>query len=68
MLTNASKVRVVTEKGTDITLDITGRAAHADTGLLTEKGALGNLPAGEAYLAPLEDKGTGTIVVDGCIA
>lgn len=68
MLTTASKVRVVTEKGTDITLDITGRTAHADTGLLTEKGALGNLPAGEAYLAPLEDKGTGTIVVDGCIA
>lgn len=68
MLTKASTVRVATEKGTDITLDITGRAAHADTGLLTEKGALGNLPAGEAYLAPLEDKGTGTIVVDGCIA
>jgi len=68
MLTNASTVRVVTEKGTDITFDITGREGHADTGLLTEKGALGNLPAGEAYLAPLEDSGTGTIVVDGCIA
>jgi leucyl aminopeptidase (aminopeptidase T) len=68
MLTNASKVRVVTERGTDILLDVTGRSAHADTGLLTEPGALGNLPAGEAYLAPLEDKGTGKIVVDGCIA
>jgi leucyl aminopeptidase (aminopeptidase T) len=68
MLTEAKTVRVVTEKGTDITLDITGRGAHADTGDLTENGALGNLPAGEAYLAPLEDKGTGTIIVDGTIA
>jgi len=68
MLTAAKTVRVTTERGTDITMDISGRDAHADTGMLTEKGALGNLPAGEAYLAPLEDKGTGTIVVDGCIA
>lgn len=68
MLSKASKVRVTTEKGTDITLDVSGRKAHADTGLLTEKGALGNLPAGEAYIAPLEDKGTGKIVVDGCVA
>jgi leucyl aminopeptidase (aminopeptidase T) len=68
MLTGAGSVRVVTEKGTDITIDITGRDAHADTGDLTEKGALGNLPAGEAYLAPLEDNATGTIIVDGTIA
>lgn len=68
MLSNARKVKIVTEKGTDITLDLTGRAAHADTGLLTEKGAIGNLPAGEAYIAPIENAGTGTIVVDGCIA
>lgn len=68
MLTKAKKVKVVTEKGTDITFDLTGRSAHADTGLLTEKGAIGNLPAGEAYIAPIEDVGTGKIVVDGCIA
>jgi leucyl aminopeptidase (aminopeptidase T) len=68
MLTEAKSVRVVTEKGTDITLDVTGRGGHADTGDLTEEGALGNLPAGEAYLAPLEDGATGVIVVDGTIA
>lgn len=68
LLTNAKKVKIVTEKGTDITFDLTGRSAHADTGLLTEKGAIGNLPAGEAYIAPVEDVGTGKIVVDGCIA
>lgn len=68
LLSGADTVRVVTEKGTDITFDISGRDAMADTGLLMEKGALGNLPAGEAYIAPLENKGTGKIVVDGCIA
>lgn len=68
MLTSAKVVRVVTDKGTDVTLFIEGRACHADTGLLTEPGALGNLPAGEAYLAPLENVGDGKIVVDGCIA
>ena len=68
MLTSGNNIRVVTEKGTDVTFDITGRTALADTGLLIEKGALGNLPAGEAYIAPLEGKGSGKIVVDGCIA
>ena len=68
MLESASKVRVVTQKGTDIVMDISGRKAYADTGFLTNKGDLGNLPAGEAYIAPLEDKANGTIVVDGCIA
>jgi leucyl aminopeptidase (aminopeptidase T) len=68
MMTKASTIRVVTDRGTDITMDITGREAHADTGMLTEKGAMGNLPAGESYLAPLEDGANGTLVVDGTIA
>jgi leucyl aminopeptidase (aminopeptidase T) len=68
LMTKASTIRVVTDKGTDITMDVAGRDAHADTGMLTEKGAMGNLPAGEAYLAPLEDGANGTIVVDGTIA
>jgi leucyl aminopeptidase (aminopeptidase T) len=68
ILDAAKVVRVVTDKGTDVTLYIEGRPCHADTGLLTETGALGNLPAGEAYIAPLENVGDGKIVVDGCIA
>jgi leucyl aminopeptidase (aminopeptidase T) len=68
IMTNAESVRVVTEKGTDITFSAKGRECHADTGDLTESGALGNLPAGEAYFAPIENIGTGKIVVDGCIA
>ncbi len=68
IMTSGSKVRVVTEKGTDITLSIEGRSGLADTGMLKESGALGNLPAGEAYISPIETIGTGKIVVDGCIA
>jgi len=68
ILTAAKVVRVTTEKGTDVTLYIEGRSGLADTGDLSSKGALGNLPAGEAYIAPLENVGEGKIVVDGCIA
>ena len=39
-----------------------------DDGNLQEPGAFGNLPAGEAYIAPLETVGDGTIVFDGGLA
>jgi leucyl aminopeptidase (aminopeptidase T) len=68
MLTKAKTVRVVTDNGTDITIGVEGRTALADTGDLTEPGAIGNLPSGEAFVAPLESDANGTIVVDGCIA
>jgi len=68
IMTKACKIKVTTEKGTDISFLIEGREGHSDTGLLIESGALGNLPAGEAYIAPIENVGTGQIVVDGCIA
>ncbi len=66
-LTKASKVRVVTDIGTDVTLYIEGRKSLADTGKITKKGDFGNLPAGETMIAPNEEEGTGTIVVDGAI-
>ncbi len=68
IMTRGEIVRVSTKKGTDITFSAVGRTCHADTGLLTQASALGNLPAGEAYFAPVETVGTGKIVVDGCIA
>jgi leucyl aminopeptidase (aminopeptidase T) len=48
-------------------MSIEGRNGIADTGLLTERGAFGNLPAGEAFLAPVEGTAAGTIVVDGSV-
>src|SRR4030095_9892782 len=67
ILTQGRTARVTTPAGTDITMSIEGREAIADTGLLTERGAFGNLPAGEAFLAPVEGTAEGTIVVDGSV-
>ncbi|MCI5687177.1 MAG: aminopeptidase [Emergencia sp.] len=67
-LTKAEKIHITTEAGTDLTLYCGGREGIADTGKLTEKGAFGNLPAGEAMVAPIETKGDGVLVVDGVIA
>ncbi len=61
-------VRVTAAAGTDITMPIAGRQAHASSGLFREKGQWGNLPTGEAYLAPLEGRSEGVVVVDGSMA
>ncbi|MCX7834184.1 MAG: aminopeptidase, partial [Ignavibacteria bacterium] len=67
-LRNTSQVRVVTEKGTDITMPMKDRKVLESTGVLKEKGNWGNLPSGEVYLAPWEDKSNGKIVIDGSMA
>jgi leucyl aminopeptidase (aminopeptidase T) len=67
-LSAAKKVRVVTAAGSDIIFETGGRSAKADDGRLNFKGAFGNLPAGEAYMAPLEETANGVIVIDGSFA
>jgi len=64
----ARAIRVTAPAGTDITLPIEGRKAHASTGIFREKGQWGNLPTGEAYLAPVEGRSRGVVVVDGSMA
>jgi aminopeptidase len=64
-LSNAKTIRVTTAAGTDLKFETGGRQARADDGRLFFKGAFGNLPAGEAYMAPLEETAEGTIVIDG---
>jgi len=49
-------------------MPVEGREPHASSGLFREKGLWGNLPTGEAYLAPLEGLSTGVVVVDGSMA
>lgn len=67
-LEGVETIRVVTEKGTDITMPVKGRKILPSTGVLREKGQSGNLPSGEVYLAPWEDQTNGTIVIDGSMA
>ncbi len=59
------RIRVVTEKGTDLQLDLEGRIIILDLGIIDEHNLM-NLPDGEVEAAPLEDKANGRIVVDGC--
>jgi len=59
-------VRITTPAGTDIAFSVEGRAVLRDTGVLREPGVT-NLPAGEAFLAPVEGTGEGVIAVDGSI-
>jgi aminopeptidase len=68
MMEQTKTIRVTAPRGTDVVLPIEGRHAHASSGIFREKGQWGNLPTGEAYLAPLEGKSSGTLVVDGSMA
>jgi leucyl aminopeptidase (aminopeptidase T) len=61
-------VRVTAPGGTDLTMPIAGRQAHASSGLFRDRGQWGNLPTGESYLAPLEGLSEGVLVVDGSMA
>src|SRR5262249_25975891 len=67
-MTAATTCRLTSTAGTDLTVQLRGRSAHEDNGNLRAPGAFGNLPAGEAYIAPIESEGDGTIVVDGSLA
>jgi len=68
ILSNGREAKIISPNGTNVKLSIKGRDAHADTGILREKGNFGNLPAGEAYIAPIENTAGGKIVIDGAMA
>lgn len=67
-LKGAKEARVITEIGTDITMKIEGRQCKLDTGIIDQPGLFTNLPAGEAYLAPIEGTAKGRLVADGSCA
>ncbi|MDK9717360.1 MAG: aminopeptidase [Trichlorobacter sp.] len=60
----AEWVHVECPNGTAMHICKQGRHAEGDDGLLTADSAFGNLPAGEAYLAPLEGESHGTMVIE----
>jgi leucyl aminopeptidase (aminopeptidase T) len=67
-LTGSEQVRVTTPGGTDCTFDVSGREWKLDDGMLDQPGAFGNLPAGEAFVAPLATGADGVCVIDRSIA
>ena len=67
-LSRGSKFKVQSELGTSLALERQARNVGADTGLLTRSGEFGNLPAGEAFFAPMEGTANGKIIFDGSVA
>jgi len=68
ILNDGENVILNSPGGTKIKFEINRRKGIADTGILHNKGDFGNLPAGEAYIAPLEGTANGVVVFDGAVA
>jgi len=64
LISDAEDCVVKTPGGTDIKFSLKGRDGRIDAGIFTEKGAFGNLPSGEAFVAPLEGTAEGKVVVE----
>jgi len=67
-LSGASEARITCPNGSDLRLGLSGREAIPDAGELTARGAFGNLPCGEGFIAPVEGTTEGKLVIDGTIA
>jgi leucyl aminopeptidase (aminopeptidase T) len=58
LLDKSGEAHVTCPRGTDLRLDLKGRHGIADDGDLTARGAFGNLPCGEGFIAPAGGEGT----------
>lgn len=67
-LNRGSEARITCGHGSDLRIGLEGRLGIVDAGELGNRGAFGNLPCGEGFIAPLEGTTEGTLVVDGSIA
>jgi leucyl aminopeptidase (aminopeptidase T) len=67
-LNSGSEMRITCPNGSDLTLGVEGRLGIVDAGELSNRGAFGNLPCGEGFIAPIEGTAEGKLVVDGSIA
>ncbi len=68
ILTKGKEAIILSPAGTELRMSISGRKGLADTGINHKKGDFSNLPAGEAYIAPVEGKTEGKVVIDGSMA
>lgn len=66
-ISRENKIKITTKLGTNIDFNLKGRKWISDDGIYTKKGAFGNLPAGEIFIAPLEGKTSGTIIADASV-
>lgn len=64
LMKDADMVFITTHNGTSISFSVKGRDARPDTGIITGPGSFSNLPAGEAFLAPVEGTAEGILVLE----
>jgi leucyl aminopeptidase (aminopeptidase T) len=67
LLTRGKKVRIEKD-GYSLAFSIAERSGIPSTGMYVNPGESGNLPSGEAYIAPIEGSAEGQILIDGSIA
>ena len=61
----ATKVKVTTKLGTSLEFSVSRRKGRGrNGGIYRSKGAWGNLPCGEAFIAPVEGSANGSYLVD----
>ena len=58
VLEAGTRAHVTCPRGTDLRLALDGRAGISDDGELSARGAFGNLPCGEGFIAPAFGEGT----------
>ncbi len=63
-----AEARITCQRGSDLRMGLEDRTAIVDAGALSMRGAFGNIPCGEAFIAPVEGTAEGTLVIDGSIA
>lgn len=69
ILDRGASVLLTSERGTELTFSIAGRIAHGrKASIFDQPGYWGNIPCGEAFIAPVEDSVNGKLVVDASIA
>ena len=67
-LNRASEARITCNHGSDLRIGLEGRNGIVDAGELGSRGAFGNLPCGEGFIAPVIEGTEGILVIDGSIA
>lgn len=65
ILDKAKNIRVKTDKGTDLNIDITNSIAICANGSYNLPGTGGNMPGGEVYLPPSIMGVNGVLIIDG---
>ena len=67
-LSEAKNLLIHTGENLELTIAVEGRDGVPSTGVFKDKAASGNLPSGEAYIAPIEGSSVGNIEINGSIA